>query len=293
MAPFPSPTTAPFLWHRPVCDCHFYYQYYLCGCPDRTAPMDAGHSCHVPCFQGCPMRYKPLWEQEMHHGYGFQHNPNPPTSSDPSVLPFPCYRHAVESCILLPPSALRNTRNRLMDPQWNPFSIQRKNRNMHMLQRFKDQGRSWEGKKRVREEEGDESSRRPPRKRRSKPETLELAHSSSSSRNHFATLDWLLEEQSIDLWAQDGYRSRCPPPLAPREQQQQESGDGMVRDVVFDGNTHRGYHGGAYKLDHDVLHQARVANWSWLGDREGKLARAVGEWFRAGGGWWGRGLSME
>jgi hypothetical protein len=414
------------------------------------------------------MRYEPPWKQRMREKDGFQHNPNPPIWDDPSVLPFPCYRHLMEARVLLPPDTLRERRKRLMDPKWNPRSAARLNRNRRMMQQFMDEGSTWEVMKRIREEE-DEASRPPPKVRRTRPETDDVAESrrrlkeleleaerrdrerrgiphplgnfarrlekvttglslrsppahpsppaspsssdssspprsptfsaatspptspsslgssspppsptaktlfpprskarpiethpltliclstlslkgrlcppppapspptnlstdpptakfnpeptttnsnstlnpdslqvtplrrnesktTPSTRDNYTSLTWLLEEQDIDLYALDGYQSHCPPPPLERNRK-----DGIARYPQFDGYTHHWYHNGAYKLDEQVLFQARVANWRALGGGEEKVwevARRVGEWFarEGGNGWVGRGLSME
>ncbi|KAL2172282.1 hypothetical protein VTG60DRAFT_6660 [Thermothelomyces hinnuleus] len=218
--PFPPPPNAPFLWDRPVCDCHYYYQYYLCGCPDRYVATAGGRLKHIPSRQGCAIWYKPFIERLVHHNAGFRHNPNLPTRPDPSVLPFPCYRHLMESRIFLSPDELQ-------------------------------------------------PGRRTP-------------------HDHFSSLTWLLEEHSVDLWRQDGYYSRCPPPLP--------------HDVRYDGPTHTGYFAGAYRTDPEVLHQARVASWGrefdelgvWWARRVKELwAEFVeGSGLGAGGGGIGAGFWM-
>ncbi|KAK4124117.1 hypothetical protein N657DRAFT_377112 [Parathielavia appendiculata] len=116
--------------------------------------------------------------------------------------------------------------------------------------------------------------------------------STNTSRDHFKSLSWLLEEQDVDLYALYGYQWRSCPPPPPLERHR---GDGTARYPVFDGYTHRGHHHGAYKLDEQVLCQARVANWRGLVvDRAWWWTRMVGAWFPDGfaSGRLGRGLSM-
>lgn len=468
------------------------------------------------------MYYKPAWEvlQHYHHGE-FRHNPNPPVSNVFRVLPFPCYRHLMEARIFLPSKAFRNTRQRLMDPRWNPLVAARINTKRHQLRRFQDQGCNWESRKRLREVDDDTYltiRQQHPRKRRhpvaeteteseeladirrrfrelviltggatvsvgptpsgpdlfsvassvdrtsqppslsdsssfppgsvlsstsdtladrrhipvhlisvdglngapnaslpsvftspSLPSTtaspLSLASSSSSvssapaapaapsaphslpspmppesslsssssfsttqslatpaterpsftpsgslpppsssppsitttlnpqppcscpppiwshslppslithhaprpctryphPHHYYSSLAWLLEEQSVDLSALEGYR---PLPYShshhchqQHQRQQQPKGDHRSH-VCYESHGHTGYHDGAYKLDEQVLAQARAANW-WTVDPEGSLARAVGEFFagsNSGGRVaWGYGwfLSME
>ncbi|AEO67679.1 uncharacterized protein THITE_2129533 [Thermothielavioides terrestris NRRL 8126] len=109
----------------------------------------------------------------------------------------------------------------------------------------------------------------------------------AKNQSHFSSLTWLLEEQHVDLWALDGYRW-----LQPQPQQQWPCAP------RFDGNTHRGYAGGAYRFDLETLGLIRWANWhKW--DKKGRWARAVGDWFSMGGwaveegGLLGAPLSME
>ncbi|KAL2179495.1 uncharacterized protein P884DRAFT_320393, partial [Thermothelomyces heterothallicus CBS 202.75] len=172
--PFPPPPNAPFLWARPVCDCHYYYQYYLCGCPDRYVATAGGRLKHIPSRQGCAFWYKPFIERLVQHNAGFRHNPNPPTRPDPSVLPFPCYRHLMESRIFLSPDELRAWRRRLSDPRWNPVSAARLNHNMSQLQKFQKESRLSQkqrgARKRARAGEEDDRLILPlPRKRKVLP----------------------------------------------------------------------------------------------------------------------------
>ncbi|KAG7284196.1 hypothetical protein NEMBOFW57_010559 [Staphylotrichum longicolle] len=260
MPPFPL-HNAPFIWQRPVCGCHFYYQYYLCGCPDQTA----SDGTHTPSFRPCELRLAPQWQQDMHARYGWEHKANPPTSTEPSVLPFPCYRHLMESRVFLPPEKLREMRTRLMDPKWNPLSAARLNNNTHSLQRFQEDHMSQEYAKRLRDQDNDPTADEPPRKRY-KPEPANVGQ----ARRTLAALS--LKQQATDLWALDGYRHRHPAPRPPRE----ENG---VRFPVYDGDT-RGYHGGAYKMDLEMLRMARVANWAGMdptGRRENELTQKP--WF--------------
>ncbi|KAH6844821.1 hypothetical protein B0I37DRAFT_406456 [Chaetomium sp. MPI-CAGE-AT-0009] len=416
--PFRRPGKAPLLWNRTVCDCHWYYQFYLCGCPDRVTPIGNGRTRHEPCYQGCEVWYKPKWEQVINLTTGFRHNPNPPLRPEPSVLPFPCHRHLMESRIFLLPEELHTMRNRLMDPVWNPVRAARLNKNHKMLRRFQEQGSSWEDKKRMREEEDDRLLPPPPLRRRIlRPEAEEViqlqprlrdlvlelrrtpddhhyidppapnaaltspppyswqnqqdSHQRSRSppppyiappaytrspprrplaltpprespppyadvtaaappaasarktsgrrrsRSHFSSLTWLLEEQAIDLWRQDGYRwhsapvkreattttttttrkqqknnnkknkkqgasttNPSSPPLskAEPEPEPEEQASPLVRDPVYDGPTHTGYFAGAYRTDPEVLHQARAVSWQRAGGAAGLAwARRVGE----------------
>ncbi|KAK3290120.1 uncharacterized protein B0H64DRAFT_453040, partial [Chaetomium fimeti] len=468
--PFRRPGKAPLLWNRTVCDCHWFYQFYLCGCPDRVTPIGNGRTRHEPCYQGCEVWYKPKWEQVINLTTGFRHNPNPPLRPEPSVLPFPCHRHLMESRIFLSAEELHTMRNRLMDPMWNP-----------------EQSSSWEDKKRAREEEDDGLLPPPPLRRRIlRPEAEEViqlqprlgdlvlelrctpddhhyidppapnagltpspryswqipsgqsafpipngrrvlltpsgpeqddnrsqqnsrqrsppppyiappaytrsppgpppalaapqelpppyvditpaapprasARNTSGprrSRNHFSSLTWLLEEQAIDLWRQDGYHWHSAPVkreaiTTTRKQQKKKKNQPssttlthtltnpnpspssppslpalpalaalateadpnpaadpeaaeLIRDVLYDGPTHTGYFGGAYRTDPEVLHQARAVSWQRAGGAAGLAwARRVGEAWAAsllpppqgqgqgqgqfqgggGGGWW-------
>ena len=473
--PFRRPGKAPLLWNRTVCDCHWYYQFYLCGCPDRATPIGNGRTRHEPCYQGCEVWYKPLWEQVIKLSSGFRHNPNPPLRPEPSVLPFPCYRHLMESRIFLSAEELHTMRNRLMDPEWNPVRAARLNKNHKMLRRFQEQSSSWEDKKRVREEEDDGLPPPPPLRRRVlQPETEEViqlqpmlgdlmvglrrapddhhyidppapnaalvsppyswqipsgqvafptldgprifllpdgsdqdenwsqdSRSQNSlgrsppppyvgppaytrspprpppptlpqgspppyretpyaastqqtardtsglspaaphrSRGHFSSLTWLLEEQSIDLWRQDGYHWHSAPLkredaiTTSKQQRDKKKKQGttiptstlpplptrtlpplptstlpplptnltpttarktnpnavapeppLVLDPAYDGPTHTGYFGGAYRTDSEVLHWARAVSWQRLAGADGLAwARRVGEAWAAGGG---------
>ncbi|EAQ92137.1 hypothetical protein CHGG_00372 [Chaetomium globosum CBS 148.51] len=417
--PFRRPGKAPLLWNRTVCDCHWYYQFYLCGCPDRATPIGNGRTRHEPCYQGCEVWYKPKWEQIIKLSSGFRHNPNPPLRPEPSVLPFPCHRHLMESRVFLSAEELHTMRNRLMDPMWNPV-----------------RSSTWEDKKRVREEEDDglppppplrrrilqpeaeeiiqlqpmigglmlalrqtpndhhyidpptsstafpsplsypwhfpsgqsafldpdgprtfavpdesdeESTqsrrslarsppppyvgppaytRNPPRPapppappRESPPPYIETPSSSSASpqrstqdaseprqnhpprrsRNHFSSLTWLLEEQAIDLWRQDGYhwhsapvkRERATPTTTTTKTPQTNNHNPhpnlsatapLIRDVTYDGPTHTGYFHGAYRTDPAMLHQARAVSWQRAAGEEGLAwARRVGEACAEGG----------
>ncbi|KAK4099852.1 hypothetical protein N658DRAFT_559980 [Parathielavia hyrcaniae] len=360
---FPPHHQPPLPWERAACDCHYYYQFYLCGCPDLVARTNTSRVAHILSFQKCYIHYEPPWKQRVREKLGFFHNPSPPIADDPSVLPFPCHRHLMEARVFLPPSTLREQRQRLIDPRWNPLSAARLNRNRSAMRRFQDEGRAWETAKRMREEDDETAAAaQPPLKvRRSGPEgddiaalrrrlgvlekqglvrdeqrrritpiefaedTFDEEPSSSSSHytkltapppkpepnpppfqpnkttsptnnttttknshssipNHFDSLTWLLEEQDIDLSALDGYQWRCRPscndPPCPLDDVGMEV---TRRYPVFDGYTHRGYHGGAYRRDEQVLCQTRVANWQARGagaERAWWWARVVGEWFQ-------------
>ncbi|KAH6649574.1 hypothetical protein F5144DRAFT_588254 [Chaetomium tenue] len=433
--PFRRPGKAPLLWNRTVCDCHWYYQFYLCGCPDRATPIGNGRTRHEPCYQGCEVWYKPKWEQVIKLSSGFRHNPNPPLRPEPSVLPFPCHRHLMESRVFLSAEELHTMRNRLMDPMWNPVRAARLNKNQKRLRRFQEQSSTWEDKKRVREEEDDGLPPPPPLRRRilqpeaeeiiqlqpmigglmlalrqtpndhhyidapapstaftsplsypwhfpsgfpdpdgprtfavpdesdeestqsrrslarsppppyvgppaytrspprpappatppreSPPPYMEAASSSSAStspqrstqdpseaspnhpprrpQNHFSSLTWLLQEQAIDLWRQDGYhwhtapvkRERATPtttttttttkPSQPHKPNPNPNPNltppaPLNRDATYDGPTHTGYFNGAYRTDPAVLHQARAVSWQRAAGEEGLAwARRVGE----------------
>ncbi|KAK4033292.1 hypothetical protein C8A01DRAFT_19748 [Parachaetomium inaequale] len=304
---FRAPEGKPLLWKRPVCDCHWFYQFYLCGCPDQTTPGEGGRTEHQLSYAGCPIWHMPKVEQAVQLRNGFRHNPNPPVRLEPSILPFPCYRHLMESRAFLSPAELHAARKRLMDPRWNPAGAARVNGNIRKLQLFQQEGRTWEAKKRVREEEDDGLPPPPPRRRRMQPQRPILNPPSTQppvrSRNHYTTLTWLLDEQSTDLWHLDGYRSHLPP-LKDRQTKEEaektkkkREKDRLVLDASYDGPTHTGYFGGAYKIDAEVLHQARIANWHPPGGQSGlDLARAVGDlwagWVARGGWWLGGRLTM-
>ncbi|KAL2024735.1 hypothetical protein VTK56DRAFT_5556 [Thermocarpiscus australiensis] len=173
-SPFPTPANAPFIWQRPVCNCYYFYQFYLCGCPDRTVSRGSERSRHIPSFQGCDLYYKPKWEVDMQERYGFRHNANPAIINEIRILPFACYHHLIESRVYLPVAALQKTRRPLNDPKWNPVSAARANKNRHVIQRLREEGCCWESRKRWREEDqADYPQRR--RKRRCVVESDELA----------------------------------------------------------------------------------------------------------------------
>lgn len=115
------------------------------------------------------------------------------------------------------------------------------------------------------------------------------------SRLHYARADdWLLEDAvRVDLDRLDGYRT-LPQPRGGGEGQGR--GKRPEHYCEYESYVHGGYQRGAYKLDGEVLEQARAANW-WAEDPRGRLARRVGEFFARGagaGGWgYGRLLSME
>lgn len=121
--------------------------------------------------------------------------------------------------------------------------------------------------------------------------------------DHFASLDWLLEEQAVDLALQDRCSLARPylggggvegaPPC------ERGRADGLTRYPRYEAHTNTGYDAGAYRYDLRALHQARVANW-FRRDPAGAAARRVGEFFagrdrgdESGGWWYGCLLSME
>ncbi|SPQ25807.1 c5953738-8698-4f21-96ad-6387f3b1f31c [Thermothielavioides terrestris] len=283
MHPFPVWPGVPFLWEQYKCDCYKYFQFYLCGCPDLTIAKSGRPPEHQPSIRRCAMWYKPEWEQRQAASYRFEHKPDWDLPfKQPQVLPFPCYDHWIQSRIFLDPSALGDLGRRLDNPATNPPRAARWNRNIRALQHFQEQGRTWELKKRVREVLDDPSQR--PSAPANQPYTNPLfAYFSippAKNQSHFSSLTWLLEEQRVDLWALDGYRWLHPQPQPqPEPQQQQQQQPCAPR---FDGNTHRGYAGGAYRFDLETLECSRWANWhKW--DEKGRWARAVGDWFSMGG----------
>ncbi|KAL1838182.1 hypothetical protein VTJ49DRAFT_2963 [Mycothermus thermophilus] len=397
MATFGTRNPRPFAWELPTCNCHYYYQYYVCGCPDQTRPNT---DVHIPSFKRCDLSYQPFLVRLKYWIQGFQHNPNPPLRNEVSVLPFPCFKHMMEARVFLSPEALALERQRLLDPRANPVSAARHNANTVKMRQFQDECRTWEFLKRKRDalekeeedekrtKDDDETSQPPPRKRRVLPDTavkastkkpvtrqlqattfadlVELVepssrkrqaintpppilksstqpqrpsprktvrfsdpHTSSSSSsssssttttthkpNHYSTLTWLLEEPpfppSPSLSHLSSYHHH--PPTNPLEHLQQiltrytppdpnqnqhttsppdisttilpTHGPAAVPRVVYDGHTHRGYHGGAYKLDGEALHRARVLAWGRKGGERGVEAAEVvrRRWERDGTG---------
>ncbi|KAK4240723.1 hypothetical protein C8A03DRAFT_41740 [Achaetomium macrosporum] len=315
MGAFPVPPNASLLWERPACKCFRFRQFYLCGCPDRILPRGR-HAEHALSLFRCEMWYQPACLQEMARRAGFRHKRNPPITKEPHVLPFPCYRHLMESRVYLPPSELRRRRRVVVDPKRNRAIAESRNRPIRTLQEFQKESSDWETRKRLREE-NDDSAQPPQRKRKAPrsssppappsqpqlptasrappydPSLWRIHTTPKTTPHHFSSLNWLLEEQSVDLWALDGYRSRCPLLPPPKEKRK----DGLVTHHHFDGNTHTGYSRGAYKMDSDVLSEGWM-RWDPDGS-QGKWARViVGDWFGKGG--WSLGnsgygffLSME
>ncbi|KAK4146654.1 uncharacterized protein C8A04DRAFT_25574 [Dichotomopilus funicola] len=147
--PWPKPPLQPLpFWQRAVCDCHYFYQFFLCGCPDHpfdpttttgTNPNNTNPhlpSTHTPNFRPCAIAQAPKIDQLRHLLTGFRHNRTPPIRREPSILPFPCFRHLQEARQYLPPAALRGARKRLLDPKWNPVGVRRLNENYRGMVRF-------------------------------------------------------------------------------------------------------------------------------------------------------------
>ncbi|KAL2115108.1 hypothetical protein VTJ04DRAFT_10771 [Mycothermus thermophilus] len=146
----------PFAWEMPTCTCHYYYQYYLCGCPDQTRPSNNSNNnnqpgVHIPSLKRCDLYHQPFVVRLKYFLQGFRHNPNPPLRYEPSVLPFPCFKHTMDARVYLPPEALALERQRLLDPIANPVSAKRHNENTRKMKRFLDNGRTWEYLKRKRD----------------------------------------------------------------------------------------------------------------------------------------------
>ncbi|KAK4113102.1 hypothetical protein N656DRAFT_828806 [Canariomyces notabilis] len=381
-----------YIWDLPQCKCSYFYQYYLCGCPDRTISKGRGHSIHVPSFKGCPMYYMPLKQKLEYHKYGFRHNLNPPLDNEPRVLPFPCYRHMMEARIYIPAEAIKKAQQELTDPKLNAYSATWRNRKTHALLEQLKEWRDEELRKRAREEnkiirrrwqseirkklgpldehreleplakkrkadecndpvqdpeplrkspktdpekppspppspEPNSPPKPPPNQATPQPEPQKDADDppnqgfptlaefatwllgfnpypspppsppqpanpnpepndtplspplnalSHKPPSHYASLDWLLEEQQVDLTRQDG-RSAAAPYLygsRPLSSEPEDSGGGGYY-PRYEAAANTGYDGGAYKLDAEALNQARTANW-WRRDPSGWLARSVG-----------------
>lgn len=113
--PFPLNFPLPPL---PVCNCHTYYQFYSCGCPDQGYDS---YGNPVPSTYLCHHYFAPLPEQIWDRGVGFQHrNPNAlPHSDVPRVLPFACFQHNNLAREVVRPEEVKARRAKFLEGRMN------------------------------------------------------------------------------------------------------------------------------------------------------------------------------
>ncbi|KAK4161650.1 hypothetical protein QBC43DRAFT_323360 [Cladorrhinum sp. PSN259] len=119
----------------PICNCHYFFQYHSCGCPDNITKgsQSPRYQKHIPSLRKCAVHFFPLHRQIDLTCRGFRHvppGPNLPFDNTPRILPFPCYKHQEECRITLSQSQMETRLKRMNDPLQNPRLRQNANKKL-------------------------------------------------------------------------------------------------------------------------------------------------------------------